>query len=363
LIQSWNEGWIQAQERIGDKLAPIIGARVGEVAISDSTTINLFKLTGAALKARPGRKKIVSDGFNFPSDVYTFQGIIDTLGQGHTLELVESRDSLTIDPADLAAIIDDTTALVSLSHVAFKTAFMYDMPAITSLAHQSGALILWDLSHSAGSVPVDLTGSSADLAVGCTYKYLNGGPGSPAFLYVRQELQTTLIPPTWGWFAQQQMFDFDLDFTPADDIRRYLVGTPPILSTLVIEPAIDLLLEAGIDNLRAKSIAQTEYLIALADAWLGKFGFELGSPRQWDMRGSHVSLRHPEGYRICRALIEAQPPAVRIVPDFRAPDNIRLGIAPMYTSYVDIFRAMSRLQEIMAQKLYRQYSITRALVT
>jgi kynureninase len=333
------------------------------VLVSESTSSNLFKLAVAALRARPGRTKIVTDALNFPSDLYIFQGIIDLLGHQHHLTIVPSRDGISIHPDDLAAAIDADTALVSLTHMAFKSAFLYDMAAVTARAHQHGALTLWDLSHSVGAVPLDLEAAGADLAVGCTYKYLNGGPGAPAFLYVRRELQTQFTPPVWGWFAAAKPFDFGLDFTPAEGITRFQVSSPPLISMLAIEPAVELLLEAGIDRLRKKSVRQTEYLLELARAWLLPLGFSPGSPADPAQRGSHIALRHPEAYRINRALIESAPPAPRVIPDFRAPDNIRLGVTPLYTSFTDIYRALDRMQEIVAQKIYEQYSAGQQAVT
>jgi kynureninase len=208
-----------------------------------------------------------------------------------------------------------------------------------------------------------LNGCQADLAVGCTYKYLNGGPGAPAFLYVRRDLQDQLSQPLWGWFASADPFSFNLDFRPAAGLARFQVGTPPVLSMKAVEPAIDLLLQAGIGRLRSKSVMQTEYLIYLADQWLLPLGFSLGSPRQSELRGSHVSLRHPEGYRIARTMIEAPPPAVRVIPDFRSPDNLRLGIAPLYTSFLDIHGALQRIREIVVDRLYESFSTERLQVT
>jgi kynureninase len=331
--------------------------------VTEATSINLFKLSAAVLQARPDRKGVVSDVLNFPSDLYILQGIIDLLGKDHHLELIPSVDGITITPEAVEVAIDDNTALVSLTHVAFKSAFMYDMARVTELAHQSGALMLWDLSHSVGAVPIDLNGCNVDLAVGCTYKYLNGGPGSPAFLYVRRDLQEQLIQPMWGWFAAEKPFAFELDFTPASDISRYRVGTPPMLSMKAVEPAIDILLEATMARLRAKSIKQTEYLIFLAEQWLTPLGFTLGSPRQAEIRGSHVSLRHPESYRINRALIESPPPAIQVIPDFRAPDNIRFGITPLYTTFTEIYQALERMRVIVKDKIYQQYTEDQMTVT
>jgi len=363
LIRAWNDGWIHTPTELGAKIARLVGAQADEILVTEATSINLFKLAVAALQARPDRARIVSDVFNFPSDLYILQGIVDLLGKKHRLALVPSADSVTIAPEAVAAAIDGETALVSLTHVAFKSAFMYDMARVTEQAHQAGAFMLWDLSHSAGAVPVDLNGCHADLAVGCTYKYLNGGPGSPAFLYVRRDLQAQLSQPMWGWFAAASPFAFELDFTPAPDISRYRVGSPPMLSMKAIEPAIDILLAAGMERLRAKSIQQTEYLIFLAEQWLIPLGFTLGSPRQAALRGSHVSLRHPEGYRINRAMIESAPPAVKVIPDFRTPDNIRLGIAPLYNTFTEVHQALDRMRTIVQDKLYARYSSERLTVT
>lgn len=363
LIRVWNDGWVNTPTELGKKIANLVGARADEILVTEATSINLFKLAVAALQARPKRTKIVSDSFNFPSDLYILQGIIELLGDVHHLELIPSADNITIAPEAVESMIDNDTALVSLSHVAFKSAFMYDMGYVTEQAHKAGALMLWDLSHSVGAVPVDLNGCNVDLAVGCTYKYLNGGPGSPAFLYVRRDLQAQLNQPIWGWFAAENPFAFDLDFTPASDISQYRVGTPPMLAMKALEPALDILLEADMDRLRIKSIKQTEYLIFLADRWLSSLGFILGTPRDAAMRGSHVSLRHPESYRISRALIESPPPAIRVIPDFRAPDNIRLGITPLYTTFTEIYRALERIRLIVEEKIYEQYSSEQLKVT
>jgi kynureninase len=363
LIRVWNDGWVNTPTDIGEKIASLVGACADEILVTEATSINLFKLAVAALRVRPKRMKIVSDTFNYPSDLYILQGIIELLGNVHHLELIPSADNITIAPEAVESMIDNDTALVSLSHVAYKSAFMYDMGYVTEQAHQAGALMLWDLSHSVGAVPVDLNACNVDLAVGCTYKYMNGGPGSPAFLYVRRDLQTQLNQPMWGWFAAENPFAFDLDFKPASDISRYRVGTPPMLAMKALEPALDILLEADMDHLRIKSVQQSEYLIFLADRWLSSLGFTLGTPRDAAMRGSHVSLRHSEGYRISRALIESPPPAIRVIPDFRAPDNIRLGITPLYTTFTEIYRALERIRVIVEEKIYEQYSAEQLKVT
>lgn len=359
LIRGWSEGWFTLPQRIGAKIARLIGAAEDEVVVSDSTSVNLFKLTLAALQARPGRTKVVTDDLNFPSDIYILQGVLRLAGPQYRLEIVPSADGLTISDEALAAAIDESTALVALTHTAFKSGFVYDLPAITAMAHRAGALMLWDLCHSVGAMPLALDAAGADLAVGCTYKYLNAGPGAPAFLFVRRDLQESLLNPVSGWFGQQNQFDFELAYRPAAGIRRFLTGTPPVLSLAAIEPGVDLLLEAGMDRLRAKSVQQTEYLIALWEALLAPLGFVLNSPRDPNRRGSHVSLGHPEALRIDRALIEE----MNVIPDFRAPDNLRLGIAPIYTSFAEIHGAVMRLRRVVMEGLYEQYPKERPEVT
>ena len=268
LIRSWNESWMDLPRTLGAKIAGLIGAQPDEVLVGDATSANLFKLAAAALRAHPARSKIVSDVLNFPSDLYIFQGVIDFLGGSHRLELAHSSDGVSIAPEDLATLVDEDTALVSLSHVAFKSAFLYDMAAVTDLAHRAGALTLWDLSHSAGAVPVDLNGSKADLAVGCTYKYLNGGPGAPAFCYVRRDLQEKIKNPIWGWFGHNTPFQFKESYLPSRTAGQFAVGTPGILSLAAIEPGVDCLLEAGMQRIREKSIQQSRFLLELFDGFL-----------------------------------------------------------------------------------------------
>jgi kynureninase len=365
LINSWNKVWFEKPSIIGSRLAELIGAKPDEVLVCDTTSVNLYKLAAAALLYQKDKTELLSDEFNFPTDLYVFQGVLDILGKGHQLKLIRSANSITIDDEAVENEINTNTALVALTQVAFKSGFMYDIKKVTELAHQAGALVLWDLCHSVGAVPLELNDWDVDLAVGCTYKYLNGGPGSPAFLYVRKDLQNLLRPPIWGWFADKSPFAFNLDFTPAEGINRFQISTPHILSMAGIEPALEILLEAGIESLRNKSIRQTEYLIYLVQEWLAPLGFELGSPLDPNIRGSHVSVRHPEAYRICRALINPKSgdTTLRVIPDFRAPNNIRLGIAPLYTSYEEIYRALKRMKTILEDGIYQNYSEQQLSVT
>jgi kynureninase len=359
LIRGWGEGWFTAPQRIGAKIAQLIGAQPDEVIVADSTSVNFFKLVMAALAARPDRPLVVTDDLNFPSDLYLLQGALRLAGPGRRLARVHSEDGISVPLAALKDAITPETALLTLTHTSFKSGYIYDLPAVTDLAHQAGALMLWDLSHSVGAMPLTLDEAGVDLAVGCTYKYLNGGPGAPAFLFVRRDLQDDLLNPIWGWFGQKGQFDFKLDYSPGPGLQRFLAGTPPILSLAAVEPAVDLLLEAGLDRLRAKSVQQTEYLIALWEALLAPLGVALNSPRDPARRGSHVSLGHPEGLRIDRALIEE----MNVIPDFRYPDNIRLGVAPLYTSFVDVYEGISRLQRVLVERLYEKYPVERPDVT
>lgn len=332
LVGSW-ERWLDLPGRAGDLVGSLVGAAPGQVVIADSTTVNFYKLAAAALDARPGRRAIVTDPGNFPTDRYVLEGLCAARG----LELRWTT------PDRLDSALDTGVALVTFSLVDYRSAEILDLAAITAAAHDAGALVLWDLSHAAGAVPVALDASGADLAVGCTYKYLNAGPGAPAFLYVRRELQAQLRQPIWGWFGQREQFAMGPAYDPQPDIRRFLVGTSPVLGIHAVEVGAALLAEAGIDALRAKSIAQTEYLIALHDAWLAPLGFTLGSPRDPARRGSHVSLRHPDAARIALALRAH----ANVVPDFRAPDVIRCGIAPIYTRYADVWEGMDRLRRLV----------------
>jgi kynureninase len=374
LIRAWNNGWWDAPRRVGDKIARLLGAAQGQVIVTDSVSVDLFKLAAAALGLRPERKRIVTDQFNFPSDLYILQGVAQTLlpplnplfdlgegrGGGHEILRIGSRDDgLTPDLDELASTITDDTALVTLSHVLFKSGYLYDMQAVTDLAHRKGALVIWDLCHSVGAVPISLDACNADFAVGCTYKYLNGGPGSPAFLYVNEKRQEQARSPISGWWGQNRPFAFGLDYEPAPGVNRFLAGSQPMISMLALEAALDPTLEAGMDRIRRKSVALTEYLVGLTDAILTPLGFALGSPRDPARRGSHVSIRHTDAYRVNRALIEE----MNVLPDFREPDNIRLGLAPLYTTFAEVWDTVDRIRKVMVEKRYEKYPQERLTVT
>ncbi|HEY7415196.1 MAG TPA: kynureninase [Ktedonobacteraceae bacterium] len=359
LIRSWNEGWLDVPQRVGAKIAQLIGAQPDEVIIADSTSVNLFKLAMAALRYQQGRTVVLTDDLNFPSDLYILQGALDLCDRQHRLEIVPSPDSIHGPVAELQAHLNEHTALLALSHTTFKSSYVYDMAALTEAAHAAGALVLWDLSHSLGSVPVNLNAAGADLAIGCSYKYVNGGPGAPAFLYIRRDLQEKLRNPISGWMGQKDAFAFGLEYQPAPGLQHFLTGTPPILSLSLIEAGVDLLLEAGMEQLRAKSMQQSEYVIALWERELQPLGFRLSSPRDVRYRGSHVSLSHNEGLAVDQALIHE----MNVLPDFRPPDTIRLGIAPLYTTFRDLHTGIMRLKQTIEERRYARYRAQPPLAT
>lgn len=356
LIRAWRH-WIDLGRRVGDLLAgPVLDAAPGEIVLSDSTSVNLYKLAGAALAARPDRRVVVVDEDNFPTDQYLLQAL--AADRGLTLRTVAADLDEGLSTDAVAAALDDDVALVVLSHVAYRSGAIADLPAITRRAHEVGALVLWDLCHSAGAIPVPLRAASVDLAVGCTYKYLNGGPGAPAFLYVRSDLQPLLRQPIAGWFSQSDQFAMANEYDPVKTIDRFLVGTPPVLGQYGVLAGARIAAEAGIGPVRTKGMALTSYAVDLYDAWLAGLGFTLASPRDPARRGAHVTLHHPDAWRICQAWQDAG-----VLPDFRTPDRLRIGLAPLYTRFADVYEAFDRLRRIVADGTYRTYPAERSRVT
>jgi kynureninase len=356
LVRSWAH-WIGLPGRAGDLLGSyLLGAAPGQVLVCDSTTVNLYKLAWAGLGARPGRGVIVTDDDNFPTDRYVLAGIAAERGAELRMIRTDMDSGVTADA--VRAAVDGETALVSLSHVAYRSGALADMAEITGIVHDAGALVLWDLCHSAGSVPVGLDACGADLAVGCTYKYLNAGPGAPAFLYVSKRLAGALRQPIQGWFGQREQFQMGPDYDPVPGIGRFLTGTPDIAGTAAVEEGAHLLAEAGIDRLREKGMRLTDYLIALADTWLVPLGCAVASPRDPARRGSHVCLRHPEAWRIGQALMHEG-----VIGDYRTPDRLRLGPTPITTRYADIWDAMDATRRILAGKDYEDFPAEPAQVT
>jgi len=352
LIRSWNDaGWFELPARLGDKLGRLIGADAGQVVVTDTTSLNLFKSLAAAIRiqqhAAPQRKIIVSERDNFPTDLYMIQGMIDLLQQGYEMRLVD--ENLPLEQA-----LDESVAVLLLSHVNYRTGHMYDMREVTAQAHAQGALTIWDLAHSAGAVPVDLTSSNADFAVGCTYKYLNGGPGSPAFIWVAPRHTDQFWQPLSGWWGHQRPFDMAVTYEPAGGIRRYLCGTQPIVSLSLVECGLDISLQADMNEVRKKSLALTDLFITLVERRCAQHPLTLVTPREHAHRGSHVSLRHPHGYAVMQALI-----ARGVIGDYREPEVLRFGLTPLYFGYADVWDAVEILADVLDSEVWKQPEFSR----
>lgn len=351
LITSWlGADWSTAPQRIGDKIASILGAGPGEIIAADSTSVNIFKALTAALSLRPARSVIVSEATNFPTDVYMMQGI-EAFSGGRVR-------AVTVAPDAVLDRLDDDVAVLLLTQVHYKSGLVRDMVEVTRQAHAKGVLVVWDLSHSAGAIPVDLNGAKADFAVGCGYKFLNGGPGAPAFIFVAERHQAAM-PVLSGWFGHASPFAFEEDYRPAAGIIRFQCGTPQVLGLAALECGIDLIAQADLAQLRAKSLALGDLFIAQMEARCGEFGFELVSPREPALRGSQVSYAHPHGYEIVQALKQYD-----VIGDFRAPDILRFGLTPLYLRYADMVEAAERLREVCLTRAWDKPEYrTRAAVT
>jgi kynureninase len=339
LIRGWDERWLDLPRAIGDDLGRVcLGAAPGQTIVGDSTTVLLYKTMRAAVAARPGRRELVIDSDNFPTDRYVAAGVADELGL--TLRWIDVDTAGGVTAEQLSAVVGPDTALVVLSHVAYRSAWLADPPELTRIAHDAGALVLWDLCHSAGAVPVRLDAWDVDLAVGCTYKYLNGGPGSPAFVYVAERLLDELTQPIRGWMGADDPFVMGPAYAPAAGIRRFLSGTPSVLGMLAIQDMLGLVEEAGIEAVRAKSVALTSYAVDLADRVLLPAGVVLASPRDPCRRGGHVTLNHPSMRLVTAALWQRD-----VIPDYRDPAGLRLGLSPLSTSFAEVARGIEMVRE------------------
>jgi kynureninase len=346
LIRSWNTaGWFDMPGRLGDRLAPLVGAQPGEVVVTDTTSLNLFKaLAGAvrmqALGAASGRRVIVTERSNFPTDIYMAQGLAGWLDRGYSLRLVDSVD-------ELPGAIDADCAVVMLTHVNYRTGYQHDMAALNRHAHANGALVVWDLAHSAGAVPVDLHAAEADFAVGCTYKYLNGGPGAPAFIWVPARHQAQFAQPLSGWWGHASPFAMSPAFQPVEGIGRALCGTQPVVSLAMVECGLEVFEQTSMEAIRAKSLALTDLFIALVESRCAGHPLELVTPRAHQQRGSQVSFTHPHGYAVMQALI-----ARGVIGDYREPHIMRFGFTPLYTSFADVWDAVEVLKDILDRQDY-----------
>ncbi len=337
-VAGWTRaGWMEAPTRVGDRIARLIGAAPGTTVVGDTLSTRMYQALAAALALRPRRRVVLSDTGNFPNDLYMARGLLQTMGQGHELRLVA--------PEAVAAAITDEVAALYLTHVDYRTGRMHDMARLTARAHEAGAVAVWDLAHSAGAVAVDLAGCEAEFAAGCTYKYLNGGPGAPAFVYVRPDLADRVRPALSGWLGHESPFAFDLDYRPGRGIERMRVGTPPVIQVAILDAALDVWEDVAIADLRARSIALSERFIAEVEARCE--GLTLASPRDPAERGSQVSFRFAEGFAAMQALI-----AQGVVGDFRAPDILRFGIAPLFIGEADIRHAAETLGSVLAERAW-----------
>jgi kynureninase len=342
LIRSWTaHDWIGWPRRLGDRLAPLIGARPGEVTVADSTSVNLFKLLAAALELNPGRRTILSEAGNFPTDLYVAQGLGRLLGG-----TVKTR---TVEATGLSPALDDDVAVLMLTHVNYRTGAMHDLAALTAAAHAAGALALWDLSHSAGAMPLALDASGVDLAVGGGYKFLNGGPGAPAYVFVAERWHARIASPIAGWMGHARPFDFAPEYAPAPGIDRMLAGTPPILAMAALDAGVELLERVDLAQVRAKSIALGDLFQRLTEQECAGLGLRLVSPLDPDRRGSQVCFGHPDGHAVVQALIERG-----VIGDFRPPDIVRFGLAPLYLRYADVFDAVRALREVVETRAFEQ---------
>jgi kynureninase len=341
LIRGWDERWFDLPRTLGDRLAATcLGAAPGQVAVGDSTTVLLYKLMRAAVAARPGRTEIVLDRDQFPTDRYVADGVARETGL--SLRWIEVDPAAGVSADQLAEVVGPQTALVLLNHVAYRSAWLADAPELTRIAHDAGALVLWDLCHSAGAVPVELDAWDVDLAVGCTYKYLNGGPGSPAFLYVATRLQDELTQPIQGWMGADDPFLMGPSYVPAGGIRRFLSGTPAIVGMLALEDMVDLVAEAGLEAVRAKSVGLTSYAVDVAEELLAPLGVVVASPRDPEQRGGHVTLNHPLMREATAALWERD-----VIPDYRDPHGLRIGLSPLSTSYAEVRTGLETVREVL----------------
>jgi kynureninase len=356
LVRGWDR-WITLAREAGDVLATgVLGVDAGEVLLCDTASINLYKLAAAACDARPGRTVIITDDDNFPTDQYVLQGLAQA--RGMELRVIRADMDLGVRLEQVHELLDDSVALVSLQHVAYRSGAVADMVGITAAVHDVGAMVLWDVCHAAGAVVTPLRAANADLAIGCTYKHLNAGPGAPGFLFVRRDLQEQLRQPIWGWFGQSAQFDMAFDYEPVATVERFLISSTPVLGGYAAWEGAKLTAEAGIDAIAAKTEKLGEYALALFDAWLAPAGLHLASPREARLRGAHLTLHHEAAWQICQAWKAAE-----VIPDFRTPDRLRIGFAPLYTTYAEVHEAFDRLRGIAESRSYQDFSVERSRIT
>ena len=362
LIRSWNENWLELPERISKKYGLLLNAESNEIVFGESTSVRLYQILYALLQSKQYPTHLISDSLNFPTDLYVLDGLVKQLPKT-TLSTITYSQEIEANLEKLKQLIKEKPGIICLSLVTYKSAYCYPIKELNRWAAEHNSIIVWDLSHAVGAVPIDFKKTETKVALGCTYKYMNGGPGSPAFLYLHKDFHLQLENPIQGWFGHDKPFEFNPKYTPSNGLERFNNGTPPILSMQAVEAGIDLILEAGMDHLRAKSVQQSEFLLNEVNEVLLPLDFSIYSPMDSSFRGSHIAVSHPQAWQICQALIAGGQGVPKIIPDFRPPSYIRIGIAPLYTSFEDLWWLVNQLQKIVSSKAYLNFDDTKRDVT
>ncbi|MDA9602510.1 aminotransferase class V-fold PLP-dependent enzyme [Flavobacteriaceae bacterium] len=362
LIRSWNEIWLDLPLGLAKKYGALLNIKKEEVIIGESTSVRLYQILHALINSKKYTNKLSSDNLNFPTDLYILEGLANEFNLSK-VNLINYKQEIFADLNLLKKNIQNNQGIYCLSLVTFKSSFLYPMKDLNLWAEENNSIIVWDLSHAIGAVEIDLKETQTKIALGCSYKFMNGGPGSPAFLFIQKKLQDLLHNPIKGWFGHQNPFNFAPNYLPDSGINRFASGTTQVLSMQAMEPGIDITLEAGIKNLRKKSIALSEFFLNGIEEELIPLGFKIQSPSNSDLRGSHLTISHPASWQICQALIQGESNALKVIPDYRPPNLLRFGIAPLYTSYENIFRVLIRIKEIVKTESYKKFEIKKTKVT
>ena len=362
LIRSWNENWLELPERISKKYGLLLNAESNEIIFGESTSVRLYQILYALLQSKQYPAHLISDSLNFPTDLYVLDGLVKQLPKT-TISTIKYNQEIEADLEKLKQLIKEKPGIICLSLVTYKSAYCYPMKELNSWAAKHNSIIVWDLSHAVGAVPIDFKETETKVALGCTYKYMNGGPGSPAFLYLHKDFHLLLENPIQGWFGHDKPFEFNPKYTASNGLERFNNGTPPILSMQAVEAGIDLILEAGMDHLRVKSVQQSEFVINAVNEALLPYEFSIHSPMDSSFRGSHIAVSHPQAWQICQALITGGQGVHKIIPDFRPPNFIRIGITPLYTSFEDLWWLINQLQKIVSVKAHLNFDDTKKNVT
>ena len=362
LIRSWNDTWLKMSEKINLKMSKLINSDNDEVLVGESTSVNLYKILYSLLKSNQFKKNLVTDNLNFPSDIYIIEGLKEYT-EKNEITIIDYESNLSCDINILKKTIQENPGIYCLSLVTYKSSFLYPIKELNEFAERNKSIIVWDCSHAIGVIDIDVKASKTKAAIGCTYKFLNGGPGSPSFLYVSKDILNHMQNPIKGWFGHSKPFNFENKYKPADNINKFNAGTPSVLSLIPVNTGLDIVLEAGIKNIRNKSIELGEYLIKTINNELYKFDVKIASPIESSSRGSHITIQHKEAWRICKLLIKGDKKRKKIIPDFRPEDNIRLGFSPLYVSFIDLYETIQTIKDILENKEYLKIDESKSEVT